>query len=113
MRRPRRNHSAAYKAKRRAALKGDKTLAELADVHPNQITQWKAQLLEHADAVFSTVAERCTGSPTPAVAMRPSGLIPALTPRPPMRSTSIRCHNDWQLNPQIFHLSFIDNCLNE
>jgi transposase len=62
MRRPRRNHSAAYKAKVAiAALKGDKTLSELAeqfDVHPNQITQWKAQLLERADAVFSTVAER-------------------------------------------------------
>jgi transposase len=60
MRRPRRNHSAAYKAKVAiAALKGDKTLSELAeqfDVHPNQITQWKAQLLERADAVFSTVA---------------------------------------------------------
>ena len=55
MRRPRRNHTAAYKAKvALAALKGDKTLAELAekyDVHGSQITQWKAQLLERADVI--------------------------------------------------------------
>ena len=48
--RPRRNHAPAFKAKvALAAIKGEKTLAELAqqfDVHPNQITQWKAQLLE-------------------------------------------------------------------
>jgi transposase-like protein len=40
-----------------AALKGDKTLAELAqqfDVHPNQITEWKTQLLERAAQVFGT-----------------------------------------------------------
>jgi transposase len=47
-RRPRRNHAAAFKAKLAlAAIKGDRTLAELAeqfDVHPNQITSWKAQL---------------------------------------------------------------------
>jgi transposase len=54
--RPRRNHSPAFKAKvALAAVKGDKTLAELAqqfDVHPNQITQWKAQLLDGAADVF-------------------------------------------------------------
>ncbi len=55
-RRPRRNHSAVFKAKvALAAVRGDKTLSELAsqfDVHPNQITQWKAQLLERAAEVF-------------------------------------------------------------
>ena len=38
------------------AMKGEKMLAELAsqfDVHPNQITQWKSQLLEQASSVFS------------------------------------------------------------
>jgi transposase len=62
MRRPRRNHTAAFKAKVAvAALKGDKTLAELAekfDVHANQITQWKSQLLEAATGVFLTPAEK-------------------------------------------------------
>ena len=54
--RARRNHTPAFKAKvALAAVKGDKTLAELAqlfDVHPNQITQWKGQLLEGAAGVF-------------------------------------------------------------
>ena len=44
-RRPRRNHSPAFKAKVAVdAIRGEKTLAELAklhDVHPNQITDWK------------------------------------------------------------------------
>ena len=56
MRRKRRNHSSSFKAKVAvAALKGDKTLAELAeqfDVHPNQITDWKRQLAGNADQVF-------------------------------------------------------------
>ena len=55
-RRPRRNHSAAFKAKvALAAIKGEQTLAQLAeqfDVHPNQITTWKSQLLEGAAGVF-------------------------------------------------------------
>ncbi len=62
MKRPRRNHAPAFKAKvALAALKGDKTLAELAQqfaVHPNQITQWKSQLLERAAELFATAAER-------------------------------------------------------
>ena len=55
-RRTRRNHTATFKAKvAMAALKGDKTLAELAqafDVHANQIVQWKTQLQEGAAEVF-------------------------------------------------------------
>ena len=54
--RPRRNHSPAFEAKvALAAVRGEKTLAELAqqfDVHPNQITQWRSQLLEGAAGVF-------------------------------------------------------------
>jgi transposase-like protein len=56
MRRKRRNHSTAFKAKVAvAALKGDRTQAELAedfDIHPNQIMEWRKQLLENADQVF-------------------------------------------------------------
>ena len=54
--RSRRAHSPAFKAKvALAAVKGEKTLAELAqqfDVHPNRITNWKSQLLEGAAGVF-------------------------------------------------------------
>jgi len=54
--RPRRNHSPLFKAKVAVdAIKGEKTLAELAklhDVHPNQIVDWKNQLLERAASVF-------------------------------------------------------------
>jgi transposase len=67
-RRTRRNHSAVFKAKvAMAAIKGDKTLAELAqafDVHANQITQWKTQLLEGAAGVFDTGAHE-PNSPAP------------------------------------------------
>jgi transposase len=54
--RRRRNHGAEFKAKvALAAVRGDKTLSELAeqfDVHPHQITEWKKQLLERAGEVF-------------------------------------------------------------
>jgi transposase len=60
--RPRRNHSPAFKAKvALEAIRGQLTVAELAqrhDVHPNQITQWKTQLLERATEAFATLGER-------------------------------------------------------
>ena len=64
-RRPRRNHTPAFKAKvALAAIKGEMTLAQLAehfDVHANQITAWKALLLEGAADIFGG-----GGGPTPA-----------------------------------------------
>lgn len=63
MRRKRRNHKPGFKAKvALAALRGDMTLVELSakyDVHQNQITEWKKQLLEHAGQVFD--GEKATG----------------------------------------------------
>ncbi len=65
-RRARRTHSPAFKAKvALAALKGEKTLAELAkqfDVHPNQITGWKAQLAEGAAGLFEGSGAAATQS---------------------------------------------------
>ena len=54
--RPRRNHSAAFKAKvALEALKGEQTVTELAqrfEVHPNLVVEWKKQLLDRASEVF-------------------------------------------------------------
>jgi transposase len=71
-RRTRRNHTAAFKAKvALAAVKGEKTLAELAqqyDVHPNQISTWRTQLLDGAAEVFGGAA--VSGAASPAVDLK-------------------------------------------
>jgi transposase-like protein len=58
-RRKRRNHAPAFKAQvALAALKGDKTLAELAqqhDIHPNQIHDWRRRNCWSAHYRYSTV----------------------------------------------------------
>jgi transposase len=55
-RRPRRNHTPVFKSKvALAAVRGEQTLGELSqqfDVHPNQIKQWRDQLLAGADDIF-------------------------------------------------------------
>lgn len=60
-RRKRRNHSPAFKSKvALAAIRGEQTISELAhihDVHPNQITQWRDQLIEAASGVFDRGAK--------------------------------------------------------
>ena len=65
--RTRRTHSGGFKAKvALAAIKGEKTLAGLAklfDVHPGQITAWKAQLQEGAAGVFGSGAAAAEAVP--------------------------------------------------
>ncbi len=63
--RPRRNHGAAFKAKvALEAIKEEQTLIQLAerfDVHPNQITQWKKQMLDRAREVFAKEKKKQEG----------------------------------------------------
>lgn len=52
-------------------MRGEKTIIELAqqfDVHPNQITQWRNQLLEGAAGVFDGEAK--AAAPAPAVGVQ-------------------------------------------
>lgn len=56
MRKPKRNHSAAFKARvALEAIRGEKTIAQIAahhEVHPNQVTTWKSQALEGLVGIF-------------------------------------------------------------
>jgi len=65
-RRPRRNHTAAFKSKvALAAVREEQTLVELSqqfDVHANQIKQWRDQLLKGAEDVFAP-----EGKPSPSI----------------------------------------------
>ena len=57
MKKKRRNHSPAFKAKvALAAIRGDRTVSEIAqqfNVHPNQIQNWKKRLVDSAEEVFA------------------------------------------------------------
>ena len=93
-RRARRNHTPAFKKVGLAGVKGDRTLAQLAeqfDVHPNQITAWKAQLEGSAAAVVGPGIERVDPVlqqlPRLAGAQRASSNVKSLTgPSPIARS---------------------------
>jgi transposase len=60
MRKPRRNHSPAFKARvALEAIRGEKTVAEIAahhEVHATQVTAWKTQALEHLAGIFGGTA---------------------------------------------------------
>jgi transposase-like protein len=64
MRKPRRNHSAAFKARvALEAIRGEKTVAQIAahhEVHATQVTAWKTGLLENAAGVFGGMCWRRT-----------------------------------------------------
>ena len=65
MRRRRRNHSAKFKAQvALEAIRGEKTIAQIAahhEVHPNQVTAWRSELLEKAAAIFGGDAQAHEG----------------------------------------------------
>ncbi len=67
-RRPRRNHTPAFKSKvALAAIRGEHTLGELGhqfDVHPNQIKQWRDLLLEGAVDVFGREGKAAKPEPS-------------------------------------------------
>jgi transposase len=86
--RTRRNHTPTFKAKvALAAMKGDRTLAELAeqfDVDPNQIGQWRSQLLDGATAVFGPDKGEAKAAPSQALrrhSLRRRNRTTTLSPR--------------------------------
>jgi len=76
--RPRRNHAPAFKARVALdALKGNQTILELSEryqVHPNQITDWKKQLLEHAAESSVKIGQLIKGQ-TSKIFMQRSGQL--------------------------------------
>ena len=105
MRRPRRNHTAKFKASvALAAIRGDKTLAELSekyDVHANQIVQRKNQLVDSALDVFMTATEKKAESngPPPRLRVRrlrrTRGSVDNTSPQVHHLKTSRFCLNQW------------------
>ena len=87
-RRERRNHSPEFKAEvAMAAMRGDKTLVELAqqyDVHANQIQDWKKRLLAESESLFEIgEVERAQLLVVPAPVHQPHALSgAALSMRP-------------------------------
>jgi transposase len=72
-----------------AAIKGDRTLVPLAeqfDVHPDQISTWKDQLLEGAAEVFATSSSARPS--TPEVDIK---ALHAMIGRPPALSKPLQC----------------------
>ncbi len=65
MPRKRKSHAAGFKAQvALAAVKGDKTISELASlhgVHPTLIHSWKKQLVDNVEELFQSGVQTCNG----------------------------------------------------
>ena len=89
-------------------MKGEKTLAELAqqfDVHPNQITQWKGQLLDGAAGVFGQDKSEAAASGVDLKSLHAK--IGELTPFAMRYRDPLRCLNNYRLDPARAHEAYI------